>query len=373
MAEAFKEMLSLDKIEGLAKKIQVQSPDFSVQRYTSILKTQDWDALSLMERLRAAAESMGEQLQGRTDAERLVEVLNQNEELSGWLSLICCEFVARDSSLSTEEGLQYLAQMTRHFSAEFAIRPFIQKDLATCLRLFEGWTEHEDQHIRRLVSEGSRPRLPWGIRLQEFVKDPSPMIPLLERLKDDPEEYVRRSVANHLNDIAKDHPEVVIELAQHWLTESTASNAKTRLKLVRHACRTLFKQGNPAALALFGYGDVTEVQCDIALAENQVQWLGDLEFSIVLNNAQSLKCSEKLMVDYVVHYQKANGKLAPKVFKWMDKDLGKNAVSNSERFSKKHSFKTVTIRKHYPGIHRIEVMINGVKKAEAEFTLLSQE
>lgn len=373
MAEAFKEMLSMDKVMGLAISVQELAPHFSVERYSSILKKQDWDALSLMERLRAAAESMGEQLQGRTDAERLVEVLNQNEELSGWLSLICCEFVARDSSLSTEEGLQYLAQMTGHFSAEFAIRSFIQKDLATCLRLFENWIEHEDQHIRRLVSEGSRPRLPWGIRLQEFVEDPSPMIPLLDRLKDDPEEYVRRSVANHLNDIAKDHPEVVIELAQQWLAESTSDNAKTRLKLVRHACRTLFKQGNPAALAMFGYGDVSEIGCNIEVANNQIAWLGNLEFSIALNNANNLKTTDKLMVDYVVHFQKANGKLAPKVFKWMDKDLGKNAVSNSERFSKTHSFKTVTTRKHYPGIHRIEVMINGVKKAEAEFTLLSQE
>ena len=367
MAEAFKETLSLDNVERLANAIHKQDADFHNKVFIEAVQQQDWAELSLMERLRAAAGAMVETLPAESGPDSLIAVLQGNDELSSWLSLICCEYVVRLESLSTEQALNYLAQMTEYFSAEFAIRTLIRKDLETCLKALRSWLKHENHHVRRLVSEGSRPRLPWGIRLHEFIEQPELVLPLLEALRDDEEEYVRRSVANHLNDIAKDHFELVVDISHQWLKNVPAELQKNRLKLIRHACRTLFKQGHPGALELFGYGDVTDVDCELNISNSSVAWEDELEFELQLNKKKNTV--NKLMIDYRVYFQKANGKLAPKVFKWLDREANETGV---QTFNKKHSFKTVTTRKHYPGKHRLEVYVNGIKKAQTEFELLAE-
>jgi 3-methyladenine DNA glycosylase AlkC len=230
--------------------------------------------------------------------------------------------------------------------------------------------------VRRLVSEGTRPRLPWGVRLPLFIEQPNLVIPLLLVLRDDDEEYVRRSVANHLNDIAKDHPQLVIEIAQQWLAPSALEQLnneqeKNRMKLVRHGCRTLFKQGEPKVMALFGYGDVDDLQCNLKLLNEKVAWGSELVFECSFSGKEVHNSkNNKYMIDYIVHYQKANGKLALKVFEWLDR---KDIVTSDKGFQKKHSFKAISTRKHYPGIHKLEVVINGIKKAKLEFELLTQD
>lgn len=366
MAEAFKETLALHNIQLLAQAIEGQDPQFDCAAYIDLLAQSAWQDLSLMERLRRAAEALVEQLSADGGPELLVATLQNNAQLSGWLSLICCEYISRCALADSAQALHYLSQMTEYFSAEFAIRPIIRRDPEVCLKILNEWTQHENHHVRRLVSEGTRPRLPWGIRLHEFIEQPDLVLPLLHALRDDPEEYVRRSVANHLNDLAKDHVPLVIDISRHWLQDVPAVHRINRQKLVRHACRTLFKQGNPEVLQLFGYHPVDDVCCDLQVKNKQVCWQGDFEFELTLEKQSARE--NKLMVDYKVHFMKANGKQAAKVFKWLDRTES-DAVALS--FEKKHSFKTVTTRKHYPGLHRLEVFVNGIKKAQTEFELLA--
>lgn len=367
MAEAFKETLALPRIKALGEAIHSRFPEFDGAAYLMALEQHNWDALSLMERLRSASAALVEQLPADKGPELLISVLQDNEQLSGWLSLICCEYIARCEFGDVAEALSYLSRMTEYFSAEFAIRPIIKRDVNACLTVLQGWTKHENYHVRRLVSEGTRPRLPWGIRLHEFIEAPELVLPLLEALRDDPEEYVRRSVANHLNDLAKDHPQLIIDVSYRWLKDVPEPLLVNRQKLIRHACRTLFKQGNPQALALFGYLAVDDIRCEISVKKKRIAWQAELEFELQLENSASSE--NKLMIDYQVHYMKANGKLSPKVFKWLDRIEKGN---NQSTFSKKHSFRTVTTRKHYPGHHRIEIYVNGIKKAQTEFELLAE-
>lgn len=375
MAEPFKETLALKNVQMLADTTERLSADagspvtFSASDYIKALKevAPVWDDLSLMERLRTAASVLCNQLPYPQGAYLLVDVLESDSLLSGWLSLICCEYIALQEEADIPEALGFLAQMTSFFSAEFAIRPLIRRDPEACMKVFRSWVGHENHHVRRLVSEGTRPRLPWGIRLHEFIDDPEFCLPLLEALKDDPEEYVRRSVANHLNDIAKDHPELVIRTAQSWLEDISAENEKHRTKLVRHACRTLFKKGRPDALALFGYHPADNIVCEIETADVQVTEGDEFSFSVKLHQKDNRP--NRLMIDYAIHYMKANGKTSPKVFRWLDRQV---EGAFSETIIRKHSFRPVTTRRHYPGVHKTEIIINGVPVAETSFELFSQ-
>jgi 3-methyladenine DNA glycosylase AlkC len=381
MAELFKDNLSLEKISDLGVTIAEQGTQYDIgfdeesfqQKLIEYCREQgeeQWQALSLMQRLRAAAQALHFMMPQQEGAEAAVAALYNNEALSGWLSLVCCEYVAIHQQLSLDQGLEYLQKMTQFFSAEFAIRHFIIKQPVETLAILHTWLEHESHHVRRLVSEGTRPRLPWGMRLSIFIDQPERVMPLLVALRDDEEEYVRRSVANHLNDIAKDHPQLIIETAQHWLAEEELAllsivQRKQRVKLIRHACRTLFKKGEPEVMALFGYQPADDVKCSLSSDQLRVPFSGNFEFEMLLE--KNTATDNLLMVDYVMHFQKANGKQAPKVFKWLDRSF---TDKSKEAVSKKHSFKKISTRKYYPGIHRLEVMVNGIKKAQIEFELL---
>jgi 3-methyladenine DNA glycosylase AlkC len=389
MAELFKENLSLEKVnelgQGIAEHVATYAIRFDQAEFSQQLahfahaelgrelgedKTQElWQLLSLMQRLRAGAKALHHIMPEAAGADAVVETLQTNKDMSGWLSLICCEYIGIHQQLSLEQGLHYLQQMTEFFSAEFAIRHFILRQPEQALVVLQSWLKHDSYHVRRLVSEGTRPRLPWGVRLPIFIQQPELVLPLLLALRDDPEEYVRRSVANHLNDIAKDHPQLVIHTAQQWLSDNelsalTALQKQQRTKLIRHACRTLFKQANPDALSLFGYGAVEDIHCHIKLQNTVVPWGGELVFDLAVTG-EEVK-NNKFMLDYVIYYKKANGKLAPKVFKWLDR---KEVITQGKDFQKKHSFKAISTRKYYPGMHKIEIIMNGIKKAEVEFEL----
>lgn len=261
---------------------------------------------------------------------------------------------------NVEEALATLKELTKRFSAEFAVRPFLHRQQQAALAVFDLWTKDPNRHVRRLASEGSRPRLPWGMQLKDFVQDPTPLIPLLEALKDDPEEYVRRSVANNLNDIAKDHPDLVVEIAERWMRDATPD----RRRMVKHACRTLIKQGNDSALAVFGYHPVSVEQVALSVRTPAVEYGDALEFDLKLDG---LTVGGNIMIDYAIHFVKANGSRAPKVFKWKD---ARKLASGQVRATRRHPIKPITTRKYYPGRHMIEVIVNGTAVAEAEFDLM---
>ena len=257
-----------------------------------------------------------------------------------------------------EEALALLMQVTKRFSAEFAVRPFLDQHTEKTLQIFEGWIGDENRHVRRLVSEGSRPRLPWGMQLKKFVGAPAKILPLLEFLKDDKEEYVRRSVANSLNDIAKDHPDLVAKIARDWLKGAD----KDRTRLVKHACRTLLKQGHQGALEAFGYGAVSGLTCDLEINTPTVEYGAVLGFEAKFIAPSGVG---KMMVDYAIHFVKANGKTAPKVFKWKDTSLNGGRLSAVRN----HAIKPITTRKYYAGKHVLEIFVNGVSVATAPFEL----
>jgi len=281
------------------------------------------------------------------------------EGVMGFAAWPVTDLVTERGIARPDEALELLKQVTKRFSAEFAVRPFLDQHTEKTLAIFEGWMDDENRHVRRLVSEGSRPRLPWGMQLKKFVGDPAKILPLLETLRDDDEEYVRRSVANSLNDIAKDHPDMVAEIAGEWLVDAN----KNRQRLVKHACRTLLKNGHEGALKAFGYGPVPGLECALTIKTPTVHYGEALVFDA---NFETPAAQGKMMVDYAIHFMKANGKTAPKVFKWKDISVKEQMLSAA----RKHKIRPITTRKYYAGEHVLEIFVNGVSVAKAPFVLV---
>jgi 3-methyladenine DNA glycosylase AlkC len=272
------------------------------------------------------------------------------EGLSGLALMPVADYVAHHGMEYLDLALGLLREITMRSSSEFAIRPFLVAEQERTLTVLKEWAGDSNHHVRRLVSEGTRPRLPWATRLSAFVRDPRPVLPLLQMLKDDPSEYVRRSVANNLNDIAKDHPDLVVEIAVRWLEGAS----EERRRLVRHACRTLAKQGHPGALEALGYGP-PRISLGSLTVLTPVVRLGEaLSFEVAFRS--DADSEQSLMVDYVIHHRKANGTTSPKVFKWKILTL---AAGKEHRAIRKHSMKRITTRTYYPGVHFVELKVNG--------------
>lgn len=257
-------------------------------------------------------------------------------------------------------SLDLLKQMTKRFSSEFGIRFPLIHDQDAVLRHIAPWVEDPSPHVRRLVSEGTRPRLPWGQQLPSLIADPAPMLPLLERLRDDPAEYVRRSVANHLNDISKDHTALVTDLAEDWMKGADTN----RKRLLRHACRSLIKAGNPAALAVFGHAAPKLRLEGFALSPAAIT-LGE-SVTVHATLVSTASKPQSLVVDLVAKFRKANGSLAEKVFKGANLGL---EPKGSVEINRKLSIKPITTRRYYSGTQRLSLRINGQDFGDESFKL----
>lgn len=290
----------------------------------------------------------------------LSEQVMDEEGVRGWAIMPMADFVAYNGIEFFDLSMQTLAQMTKRFSAEFAVRPFIIHDLRRAERFLNLWARDQNDHVRRLASEGSRPRLPWGKQIPALIENPQPTLPLLTVLRDDPSEYVRKSVANHLNDIAKDHPGIVVRLAEQWLQEAPP----LRQRLVRHACRTLIKRGNADIMRILGYQMPRLARVHFSLSADAVDVGGELELCLVVGSDE--RRQQTLLLDYVMHFRRANGRVGKKVFKWKNFSL---PAGESMTLYKKHAFRPVTTRALYPGLHKIEVQLNGEIVAECSFNL----
>lgn len=283
----------------------------------------------------------------------------QNTGIEGWLISPLGDYVGKYGLPHFELSMSLFIAFTKRFSSEFGIRYFLQHKPAQTLAFLHKCLADKNHHVRRLISEGTRPRLPWGMRLDNFIDDPEPVIRLIAQLKDDASEYVRRSVANNLNDIAKDHPERVSALAKEWLVDAP----KDRTRLIKHACRTLFKQGHPATLAIFGFDSPKFINAKLSVSPARI-CIGD---SVEIKFEVNAKASQSWMIDYKIYHQKANGSTSPKVFKGKQIDVNKD---DTIRFSKVHSFKKVTTRTYYPGQHTVELVINGKSLGVQDFEVV---
>lgn len=372
--EPFKNAISPAVIDITADILQRVEPTYDRKRFAD-LAADGLSSLELKERVLQFAHALDATLpvDFSAAAEILIKSLHPSEDtdrdniefgpegvcgFAGWPLTEWVAIRAHDHA-TPDAALGVLKEMTKRFSAEFAVRPFLDKHTEASLKIFQEWTQDENRHVRRLASEGARPRLPWGIRLQKFIEKPNLILPILEALKDDPEEYVRRSVANNLNDIAKDHPDMVADIAVDWLENAT----RDRQRLVKHACRTLIKQGHGRALEAFGYFPVEPSSAALNILTPTVNYGNALEFEFSLDG---LPKGTGLMIDYAIHFVKANGTRTAKVFKW--KDL--KSAGDSLTATRQHAIKPITTRVYYPGEHMIEVMVNGRSVAQAEFTLI---
>jgi len=314
---------------------------------------------SLMQRLNQCALAVNDALPG--SFQHKVRLLQKLAPKIGheFVAIFLCDFVAVFGRDDFDFSLEALRFFTVFGSAEFAVRPYLVADQERALKTLLQWTKDGYEKVRRLASEGSRPRLPWGMRLSSLVRDPSPTAAIIEALKDDDSLFVRRSVANHLNDITKDHPEFVLRLLESWDLE------REHLRwIAKHACRTLIKRGDPQALKLFGFGRKAEVMATLTAAPKSLA-LGDrltLTASITSTSARTLR----LAIDYVVHYVKARGVSTEKVFKWTEADL---PVRETLELIKTQVIRDFTTRKHHAGRHHVELQINGQRVAEAAFVL----
>jgi 3-methyladenine DNA glycosylase AlkC len=377
--EPFKNLINATTVANAGQHLQRAWSDFDRQRF-EVMAKQGLDALELKARMLQLADAMRATLPGDFNAACTVleaslapplpmDAKGEPEGLSGsaaesglagWVIWSMGEFVARHGQHDVARSLTCLHALTQRSTAEFAIRPFIQQQPEAVWPVLARWANDPSAHVRRLVSEGSRPRLPWGLRLQALVVDPTPTLPLLRALQDDPSSYVRRSVANHLHDIAKDHPDLVAGWVKDHLTEATPE----RNALLRHASRSLIKRGHAPTLAAWGLASGLKGHAGLGLSASSASVGESLVLSVTLLSTS--RQPQPLEIDYAVHHVRANGSSSPKVFKGWKLML---AAGEERVLEKRHSLKPVTTRTLYPGLHRIEVLVNGKALAEATFDL----
>ena len=366
-----KDMFNTDSVGALGAVIQAEYPAFDTQSFATRVFDDSWEDLELKGRMRHITLALGGLLPA--DYGQALDVLYRVLPALGdygFEKMVFPDYVEVYGLDNWEASMPALEVFTQAISAEFAIRPFIVRYQDQTLAQMQRWAEHEHPEVRRLASEGSRPRLPWGIALPALKADPAPILPILERLRGDESEIVRRSVANNLNDISKDNPKVVIDLLGRWQAEAmagTSGEVADRIRwITNHALRTLLKQGRPEALELLGYPSDPAIAVHNLSVEPEVVPIGGkvtLSFDVESQSNQP----QNLMIDYVVHYVKANGSLAPKVWKLTKKTIKPREVLH---ISRKHSFAPVTTRRYYPGEHAVQPQINGRVFDRASFVLI---
>jgi 3-methyladenine DNA glycosylase AlkC len=368
LAELLKDFFDRTRIASIAQGLSRVHPALPQRAFVRECLV-DFAELTLTQRAARIADVMRRHLPDDYEQAVALLIASLGEVLPGTDSFGMAPFrylphvtyVARYGLEHFESSMRAQLELTQRFSAEFSIRHFLVRyPEATHARLL-AWSDHPSPHVRRLVSEGTRPRLPWAARLAAYQRDPSPVLILLERLKDDPERYVQRSVANNLNDIAKDHPNLVVDVCRRWLVDATPA----RQWVVGHALRSLVKQGNRGALELLGAAAAPSVVVEsVQLAPRRVRLGGSLRLSLELRSTAA--SAQQLIADYVVHFVKANGERRPKVFKLKRLTL---AAGAQVRLEASVSFAQMTTRKHYAGVHRVELSVNGERFELAEFVV----
>ncbi len=348
--------------QQIADEISKHQPTFNTVLFLERIYDGKHEERELKDRMHHCATVLNDVLSG-SYADK-VAILRQvaplvKDGLTGLVFPDFVEFFGQDEA-DFDVSIAALEDVTKYSSSEFAVRPFIKKYRDRMMAQMTLWATDKDYHVRRLACEGCRPRLPWAMALPHFQKDPSMVLPILEQLKNDETDYVRRSVANNLNDISKDHPELVLEIAERWYGDN-----KNTDWIVKHACRTLLKAGNKRAMRLFGFGDSSAIIVQNLRVKHSVLELGGNQmFSFELSHKMAQ--AAKIRLEFGVYYMKKNGTHSRKVFK-----ISENVYEPHQVFSfeKKMHFRDLTTRKHHAGEHRIAIIVNGVEKETVTFEL----
>ncbi len=358
MADALKDMFNKKFYERLAAGFSIADKKFNAGKFVKeVLK--DTEELSLNQRLRNTSVILQKHLPAdyKKAAALILEVA---PTFGGYTALVFPDFVGLYGHDHVDLSLDALKELTSYSSSEFAIREYLKRDLNKTIKVMYKWAEHKNQHVRRLASEGSRPRLPWSFSLEQIAKNPELTQPILERLKADPELYVKKSVANHLNDFSKNQSDWMLNLINSW----DKKNEHTAW-IIKHASRTLIKKGDARSLAVFDFEKNAKVKVEhLAIKKNKIKLGEQLEFSFDVSSGKNK--SQKLVIDYAIHYAKKSGEQSRKVFKLKELELKPNAI---EKVAKKQMFKDFTTRKHYAGKHVLEIIVNGKSYGEKEFFL----
>jgi len=358
MPEPLKNLYSKLLINEVGEAIYESYPDFDRRAFKQNVFDEQWPERELKARMMHIAESMHLFLpESYTQAASILEAAGSS--FSGIEHLIFPAYIERFGLDDYETSINALETMTPYSSSELAVRPFIIKYGERMMSQMHTWAESENQHVRRLASEGCRPRLPWAMALPAFKDDPSPVLAIIEKLLNDESEYVRRSVANNLNDISKDNPETLLALLH-----KQSGKSKQTDRLLKHASRSLLKQGGREALDLFGFYPPKHVQLTGLQVDKSVSIGNRLSFSFRLHSKD--EALGKLRIEYAIDFMKANGKQARKLFKVSEADY----TEKTKSVSKQHSFKLITTRRYYPGRHDLAVIVNGQQLGQIEFLLL---
>lgn len=360
MADALKEIFNKKFYAQFAQEFSKVHKHFHPEKFVREV-TKDFEQLSLNERMRNTSVILKKHLPA--EYKKAVELLfktipNLNRN---YTSLVFPDFVGLFGHNDFNLSMEALKYFTPFGSAEFAIREFLKRDFNKTIKVMKEWSKDENLHVRRLASEGSRPRLPWSFKLDEVIKNPSLTQAILERLKADDELYVRKSVANHLNDISKDNTEYMLHLLKGW--DKTNSNTYW---IIKHASRTLIKKGNEASLSLFEFEKNVKISIENFKLNKSKLNLGErllFEFDLISEKSKS----QKLVIDFAVHYIKKSGELSAKVFKLKVINLQPKQMIH---IVKNHRFQDFTTRKHYIGEHIIEILINGESLHSQPFHLI---
>lgn len=378
MPKTFKNLYNQEFLENFAKDLKQVLGNFNTQKFVALVFDKDWANKEYKERSNHIAIVLNEFLPNsyKDAVEQIIELLDYKKNFLpdifkiddknyGLKHLdygpILDRYIEIFGLDDLETSIIAMEKVTQFTTCEYSVRLFIEKFPAQMMQQMLAWSKHESWAVRRLASEGCRPRLPWGIALDKLKKNPSPILPILENLKNDPARYVRLSVANNLNDISKDNPEVVLEIAKSWKGLSAEVDW-----VIKHGCRTLLKQGNKEALELFGFDtDLQEIEVDnFRLSSSNINIGESLKFTFDLHNRSTE--DKMIRLEYAIYYMKANGKLSKKVFKISEIIYIQNSFAQIERA---HSFKPVTTRKLYPGLHKVALIVNGRELEQIGFIL----
>jgi len=357
MAELLKLMFSKHFVENLASEMAKNSKAFDQKRFIKEILNTSWDARELKDRMHHITHRLNDCLE--LDFEKQLNVLDKvSPKFGGFTGMLFPNFVEHYGTNHESLSMEALRNYTQYSSSEYAVRPFLKRN-PKLIELFYDWSKDKNHHVRRLASEGCRPLLPWGMKLEQYVMDPKPVLPILERLKNDPEDYVYRSVANNLNDISKHHPQLVLDLGAKW-----KGKTETTDWVLKHALRTLLKKGNTDAMKIFGFAPDENLAILEFSMQQQTITIGDAtRMKIQVKNTGN---EAKFRFEYAISYLKNNGSHTDKVFHISEKLMTHN---QEEFFDKKLDFKDLSTRRHYPGKHILSLKVNGVVVQQIDFML----
>ena len=359
MAEPLKHLYTESLIESLADALADHRPDLDRAAFKAAVFAPPWDDLELKERMARITEVLGRFLPADYGA-ALAVLKPTAERFEGFEHMYFPGFVEANGLDHFEASVEAMEHFTPFASSEFAVRPFVKRYGERMMTVMQDWTRSSNHHVRRLASEGCRPRLPWAMALPAFQRDPAPVLPILEALRRDESEYVRRSVANNLNDISKDHADLVAELAARWLADGDENTPK----LVKHACRTLLKQGRSDVMTLFGFTAPEHLRVVDLKVDGSVPMGGEASFGFRLQSTAG--AVGKVRIEYGVDFLRKNGSRSRKVFK-----ISEVEVDGTERpVERRHSFRPISTRTYYPGSQGLAILINGREMARADFELV---